>query len=164
LIRRHGHVIVRIYFGFTTFIDTVQINAAQKKNDELSRARDQTQARLAVLEGQPEQPGSPAALRSAPDDTAGVKDRADRLQRLGHAALSFSSVFTVIHRENGKAQEAHTCRGAARRGQRLRARRRLGPLGPGPRPAGGRLGMVAAEPPKCGRDRPPGSQSKPKVS
>jgi Concanavalin A-like lectin/glucanases superfamily len=104
--------------GFTTFLDTAQINALQTKIDELSRARDQTQARIAFLEGPPEQPGSSAALRSAPDDTAGVKDRAERLQRLGHAAQSFSSVFTVIHCENGKAQEAHTCRGAARRGWR----------------------------------------------
>ena len=36
--------------GFTTFIDTAQINAAQKKIDELSRARDQIQARIAFLE------------------------------------------------------------------------------------------------------------------
>jgi hypothetical protein len=68
--------------GFTTFIDTAQINAVQKKIDELSRARGQTQARIAFLEGPPEQPGSRAALPAAPDDTAGVKERAERLQRI----------------------------------------------------------------------------------
>jgi hypothetical protein len=42
--------------GFTTFIDTAQIGALQKKVDELSRVRGQTQARIAFLEGPPEQP------------------------------------------------------------------------------------------------------------
>jgi hypothetical protein len=32
------------------------------------------------------------------------------------------------------------------------------------RPEDGGSGAVAAEPPKCGRDRPPGSRSKPKMS
>src|SRR5919108_668855 len=40
--------------GFTTFLDTAQINALQTKIDELSRARDQTQARIAFLEGPPD--------------------------------------------------------------------------------------------------------------
>jgi hypothetical protein len=39
--------------GFTTFIDTAQISALQKKIDELSRVRGQTQARIAFLEGRP---------------------------------------------------------------------------------------------------------------
>jgi hypothetical protein len=39
--------------GFTTFIDTAQINALEHKLDELRRARDQTQARIAFLEGPP---------------------------------------------------------------------------------------------------------------
>jgi hypothetical protein len=68
--------------GFTTFIDTTQMGALQKKIDELSRVRGQTQARIAFLEGPPEQPGSRSALPAAPDDAAGVKDRAERLQRL----------------------------------------------------------------------------------
>jgi len=41
--------------------------------------RGQTQARIAFLEGPPEQPGSRSALPAAPDDTTGVKDRAARL-------------------------------------------------------------------------------------
>jgi hypothetical protein len=82
-------------FGFTTFIDTVQINAVQKKIDELSRARGQTQARIAFLEGPPEQPGSRPTLPPAPDDTAGVKDRADRLQRIQQELES--TLFGITH-------------------------------------------------------------------
>ena len=44
--------------GFTTFIDTAQISALQSKIDELPRVLGQTQARIAFLEGPPEQPGS----------------------------------------------------------------------------------------------------------
>ena len=54
----------------------------QRKIDELSRVRGQTHARIAFLEGPPEQPGSRPALPPAPDDTADVKDRAERLQRI----------------------------------------------------------------------------------
>jgi lambda family phage tail tape measure protein len=68
--------------GFTTFLDTAQINALQTKIDELSRARDQNQARIAFLEGPPET-GAPAApSTAAPDDTAGVQDRAKNLERI----------------------------------------------------------------------------------
>ena len=81
--------------GFTTLIDTAQINAAQKKIDELSRSRDQTQARIAFLEGPPEQPGSSPALPSAPEDTAGVKDRAERLQRLQQELEG--TLFNITH-------------------------------------------------------------------
>ncbi len=50
--------------GFTTFIDTAQISALQSKIDELSRVPVRP-ARIAFLEGPPEQPGShPASLRS----------------------------------------------------------------------------------------------------
>jgi prefoldin subunit 5 len=35
--------------GFTTFLDTAQISALERKLDELRRARDQTQARIAFL-------------------------------------------------------------------------------------------------------------------
>jgi hypothetical protein len=45
--------------GFTTFIDTAQISALQKKIDELSRVRAQTQARIAFLEGLPKEPHAP---------------------------------------------------------------------------------------------------------
>jgi hypothetical protein len=40
--------------GFTTFLDTAQINALERKLDELRRAREQTQARIAFLEGPPD--------------------------------------------------------------------------------------------------------------
>ncbi len=65
--------------GFTTFIDTAQINALQSKIDELSRVRGQTRARIAFLEGPPEQPGSHPTLPPAPDDIrcwsgAGVRE------------------------------------------------------------------------------------------
>jgi lambda family phage tail tape measure protein len=81
--------------GFTTFIDTAQISALQKKIEELSRVRDQTQARIAFLEGPPEQPGSRLALPPAPDDTAGVKDRAERLQHIQQDLES--TLFGVTH-------------------------------------------------------------------
>jgi hypothetical protein len=61
--------------GFTTYIDTAQISALQKKIDELSRVRGQTQARIAFLEGPPEQPRAPGQTPPPPDDTASVKDR-----------------------------------------------------------------------------------------
>ena len=81
--------------GFTTFIDTAQISALQSKIDELSRVRGQTQARIALLEGPPEQPGSHPTLPPAPDDTAGVKDRAERLQRI-QGGLE-STLFNITH-------------------------------------------------------------------
>jgi lambda family phage tail tape measure protein len=81
--------------GFTTFIDTAQISALETKLDELRRARGQTQARIAFLEGPPEQPGSRPALPPAPDDTAGVKDRTERLQRIQQDLES--SLFGITH-------------------------------------------------------------------
>ena len=50
--------------GFTTFLDTAQISALERKLDELRRARDQTQARIAFLEGPPDT-GSPGPASSA---------------------------------------------------------------------------------------------------
>jgi lambda family phage tail tape measure protein len=91
--------------GFTTFIDTAQINAVQKKIDELSRARDQTQARIAFLEGPPEQPGISAALSPAPDDTAGVKDRAERLQRIQQELES--TRFGITHEGSERITAEH---------------------------------------------------------
>ena len=35
--------------GFTTFLDTAQISALERKLDELRRARNQTQARRCIL-------------------------------------------------------------------------------------------------------------------
>ena len=81
--------------GFTTFLDTAQISALQNKIDELSRVRGQTQARIAFLEGPPEQPGSHPTLPPAPDDTAGVKARAERLQRIQEGLES--TLFSITH-------------------------------------------------------------------
>jgi hypothetical protein len=81
--------------GFTTFIDTAQISALQSKIDELSRVRGQTQARIAFLEGPPEQPHAPSQTPPSPDDTAGVKDRAARLQRIQQDLES--TLFSITH-------------------------------------------------------------------
>jgi lambda family phage tail tape measure protein len=81
--------------GFTTFIDTAQISALQKKIDELSRVRGQTQARIAFLEGPPKEPPAPGQTPLGPDDTAGVKDRAERLQRI-QGDLE-STLFSITH-------------------------------------------------------------------
>jgi len=94
--------------GFTTFIDTAQINAVQKKIDELSRARGQTQARIAFLEGPPEQPGSRPTLPPAPDDTAGVKDRAERLQRIQQDLES--TLFGITHQGSDRIIAEHARR------------------------------------------------------
>ena len=58
--------------GFTTFIDTAQISAIETKLEDLRRARDQTQARIALLEGPPDAgaPAPPAAPAPPRDDTA----------------------------------------------------------------------------------------------
>jgi hypothetical protein len=57
--------------------------------------RGQTQARIAFLEGPPKQPGSPPTLPPAPDDTAGVKDRAERLQRIQQDLEG--TLFSITH-------------------------------------------------------------------
>jgi hypothetical protein len=81
--------------GFTTFIDTAQISALQSKIDELSRVRGQTQARIAFLEGPPERPHAAAQTPPPPDDTAGVKDRAERLQRIQEGLEN--TLFSITH-------------------------------------------------------------------
>jgi hypothetical protein len=81
--------------GFTTFIDTAQISALERKLDELRRARDQTQARIAFLEGPPDT-GAPAAPSApAPDDTAGVQDRAKNLERIARELEG--TLFSITH-------------------------------------------------------------------
>jgi hypothetical protein len=81
--------------GFTTFLDTAQISALERKLDELRRARDQTQARIAFLEGPPDT-GAPApASPLVPDDTAGVKDRAKQLERI--ASELEGTLFSITH-------------------------------------------------------------------
>ncbi|MCC2662855.1 MAG: hypothetical protein K0R41_411 [Geminicoccaceae bacterium] len=81
--------------GFTTFIDTAQINALETKLDELRRARDQTQGRIAFLEGPPDT-GAPAATSApAPDDTAGVQDRVKNLERIARELEG--TLFSITH-------------------------------------------------------------------
>jgi hypothetical protein len=91
--------------GFTTFIDTAQINAAQKKIDELSRAGDQTQARIAFLEGPPDT-GAPApASAAASDDASGVQDRAKNLERI--ARELDGNLFNITHEGSGRIIAEH---------------------------------------------------------
>jgi hypothetical protein len=81
--------------GFTSFIDTAQINALERKLDELRRARDQTQARIAFLEGPPDT-GVPAPVTApAPDDTAGVQDRTKNLERIARELEG--TLFGITH-------------------------------------------------------------------
>jgi hypothetical protein len=81
--------------GFTTFLDTAQISALERKLDELRRAGDQTQARIALLEGSPDT-GAPAkASALAPDVTAGVQDRAKNLERIARAFEG--TLFGITH-------------------------------------------------------------------
>ena len=91
--------------GFTTFIDTAQINAAQTKIDELSRARDQTQARIAFLEGPPDT-GAPAPSSGpSPDDTAGVQDRAKNLERIARELEG--NLFNITHEGSDRIIAEH---------------------------------------------------------
>jgi lambda family phage tail tape measure protein len=82
--------------GFTTFLDTVQINDVETKLEDLRRARDQTQARIAFLEGPPAT-ATPAAPSAAPasDDTAGVQDRAKNLERIAREIEG--TLFSITH-------------------------------------------------------------------
>jgi hypothetical protein len=91
--------------GFTTFIDTAQINALQNKIDELSRARDQTQARIAFLEGPPDT-GAPALTSApAPEDTAGVHDRAKNLERIARELEG--TLFSITHEGSARIIAEH---------------------------------------------------------
>jgi lambda family phage tail tape measure protein len=91
--------------GFTTFLDTAQINALQTKIDELSRARDQTQARIAFLEGPPDT-GGPAALSAlAPDGATEVKGRAKQLERIQQELEG--NLFNITHEGSDRIIAEH---------------------------------------------------------
>jgi lambda family phage tail tape measure protein len=91
--------------GITTFLDTAQISALERKLDELRRARDQTQARIAFLEGPPDT-GAPApASVPAPDDTAGVKDRAKNLERIARELKG--TLFNITHEGSERIVAEH---------------------------------------------------------
>ena len=67
----------------------------RRKIDELSRARDQTQARIAFLEGPPEQPGRLRLSRPLPTTPRACKDRAKRLERI--ASELEGTLFNITH-------------------------------------------------------------------
>jgi hypothetical protein len=81
--------------GFTTFLDTAQINALQTKIDELSRARDQTQARIAFLGGPPDT-GAPASALTIP-----------RPRRSGQRTWSGSRASSRAHCSTSHTRAAH---------------------------------------------------------
>jgi hypothetical protein len=96
--------------GFTTFLDTAQISALERKLDELRRARDQTQARIAFLEGPPDT-GAPAVLAAASPDTTGVQDRAKNLERIARELEG--TLFSITH--EGSARIHRRARAPGRR-------------------------------------------------
>jgi lambda family phage tail tape measure protein len=81
--------------GFTTFLDTAQINALERKLDELRRARDQPEARIRFLEGPPDTGTAAPASAPAPDDTTGVQDRVKNLERIARELEG--TLFTITH-------------------------------------------------------------------
>jgi lambda family phage tail tape measure protein len=92
--------------GFRTFLDTAQIGALQTKIDELSRARDQTQARIAFLEGPPPDISAPGPTSApAPDDTAGVQDRAKNLERIARELEG--TLFNITHEGSARIIAEH---------------------------------------------------------
>ena len=92
--------------GFTTFLDTAQISALQSKIDELARARDQTQARIAFLEGPPEhrRAGS-GSQRPPPMTPRACKDRAERLERIAEGLES--TLFGITHQGSERIIAEH---------------------------------------------------------
>ena len=82
--------------------------------------RAQTQARIAFLEGPPEQPHAPGQTPPAPDDTAGVKDRAERLQRIQEGLES--TLFSITHEGSERIIAEHERRVAEIEGGRGRER------------------------------------------
>src|ERR687897_1997116 len=91
--------------GFTTFIDTAQISAVETKLDDLRRARDQTQAGIAFLEGPPEARAPAPASTPAPDDTAGVQDRAKNLERIARELEG--TLFGITHEGSARIIAEH---------------------------------------------------------
>ena len=71
--------------------------AAEARSTSCRRARDQTQARIAFLEGPPEQPGRRLQLQPpAPDDTAGrARTGPKRLERIQRELES--TLFSITH-------------------------------------------------------------------
>jgi lambda family phage tail tape measure protein len=91
--------------GFTTFLDTAQISALERKLEELRRARDQTQARIAFLEGPPDTGVPTPTVASAPADTAGMQDRAKNLERIARELEG--TLFNITHEGSARIIAEH---------------------------------------------------------
>ncbi|MGI9502628.1 MAG: phage tail tape measure C-terminal domain-containing protein [Geminicoccaceae bacterium] len=90
--------------GFTTVIDTAQIGALQDRIDQLSRARDQVQARIAFLDGPPRTSvPAPSAV-----DTGDVSNRTKKLEQI--ARRLESTLFNVTHQGSEKIIAEHVRR------------------------------------------------------
>jgi hypothetical protein len=127
--------------GFTTFLDTTQISALDRKLDELRRARDQTQARIAFLEGPPDT-GTPAPVSApAPDDTAGVQERAKNLERIARELEG--TLFSITHEGSAQIIAEHERGGRRGRGAAGQGRHQCSAGRPAHRPVGGGAGCPA---------------------
>jgi lambda family phage tail tape measure protein len=91
--------------GFTTFLDTAQISALERKLEELRGARDQTQARIAFLEGPPDIGATAAPPAPAPDETAGVQDRAKKLEQIARELEG--TLFSITHEGSARIMAEH---------------------------------------------------------
>jgi hypothetical protein len=94
--------------GFTTFLDTAQISAIERKLDELRRARDQTQARIAFLEG--------------PPATAAPASRLDRTASCAHFLWVFIRVVPALHLHDRGPGKPSTAGGGVARTREQRTR------------------------------------------
>jgi hypothetical protein len=91
--------------GFTTFIDTAQISALERKLEDLRRARDQIQARIAFLEGPPDLVAPPSVSAPASTDAASVQDRAKDLERVARELEG--TLFNITHEGSARIIAEH---------------------------------------------------------
>ena len=101
--------------GFTTVIDAAQISVLQDRIDQLSRARDQIQARIAFLDGPPNfldgppKTSAPTPLPSSVgNDTGDVTDNAKKLEQI--ARRLETQLFNVTHEGSEKIIAEHARR------------------------------------------------------
>ena len=91
--------------GFTTVVDTAQISALQDRIDQLSRARDQVQARIAFLEGPPKTSAPTPLTSSVANDTGDVADNAKKLEQITRRLEQ--QLFNVTHEGSEKIIAEH---------------------------------------------------------